>query len=168
MKQFIFRHEKAITRVFAVIHIILQVGLSAVAAIVVLDGIHGALTHISFPLTADNARFFVNIFAILWLTFTGIIFIVTLLKINHIACIQDFINSLLEGFFEVGLFIGMVFSAGDSNSHGDLIVLFVLLALEIIFNDVLSSLYNRAIAHAKREQIRRCLQCFKALVKKCN
>lgn len=157
MKQYIFRHEKALSTMFSVINILLQIfGLILILFITII-GMYSVLINITFPISNEMASSFVKLFCAIWASISVIFFFCSaFLDNNRKSYILELTTSAIVGFLAEIFFICFIFSTEIAN---DTFITFINFAVLFIISSIVQCLYKKFIDCAKREQRLRCLQC---------
>ena len=166
MKQFIFRHEKALTLIFSVIHSLFQVLGFLLSFMIVALGTYYAMMYCKFPVSRQKALQYINFLIGNYFFCVFLVFCYMLCKNflhYYISLYEIFKKSILLGLIFELLYFGLGFCIGISPISTFVIDISILyLITYIVFNGIFY-IYKEAVSSARREQMRKLQQCFKAL-----
>lgn len=166
MKQFILQHEKALTRIFAVFHILLHIFAFLLFSTIVALGTHYAMTHCTFPVSNEKAQQYIDFLISNYFFCVSLPFCYMLCKNflgYNISIHAIFEKSILLGLILELLLLGFVFCIRISTISTFVIDISILyLIAYIVFNGIFH-IYKEAVSSARRKQMLRLQQCFKSL-----
>lgn len=164
MKKFILRHEKALTRIFSVFHILLRIFAFLLFSTIVVLGTLYAMTHCTFPVSTKKAVSYIDFLISQWIVCTCIIFALESwrqLVHSHVICVPEALKaSIPRGIYLEILSLCLYFCLFKAMYMIDISIIFLILYITL---EGIRIGYREFIVCARRKQMRKLKQCFKAL-----
>ena len=171
MKQFILRHEKALTRIFTVLHSLFKVLGFLLYFMIVALGTYYAMMYCKFPVSRQKALQYIN-FLIGNYFFCVFLFFCYMIFKNflhyYISLYEILRKSILLGLILELLYFGLGFCIGISPISTFVIDISILYLIAYIVLNGIFHIYKEAVSSARRKQMRRLQQCFKSLAENAN
>lgn len=171
MEQFIFRHEKALSKTFNITHTLLKMLSFLLVLAVVINGTHYAMIHYKFPVTSEKASYYITSF-IQNCLILALVFFAVKISLRYICygsmgvkIRSDYVAKILKKSVLLGLagqtFIYCFYFCCLSNET--LVILSLCFLPIYIVLDALKNRFELKIHRAKRKQSLRLLQCLKII-----
>ncbi len=151
MKQVVLKHEIAITRIFAVLRLLLQVLAFALTALLVIAALYKMFTQFSLPVSSKKAIEAISNFISLWMIFC-IIGMATALFCNH-NVIDRLVDIAVGSFFLESLIFSAAIVIAYYHITDQLFALFIIYSTFYILTYSLHHIFHEFICRAKKEEI---------------